>query len=383
MSRWDIFCRVVDNFGDIGVCWRLARQLAAEHGLAVGLWVDDLRSFARIEPAIDPGLARQDCAGVKVSRWDTALYELPPDGVADVVIEAFACELPEAYMQAMARRGRAPVWINLEYLSAEAWVAGCHGLPSPHPRLPLTKYFFFPGFDERSGGLVRERDLLARRDAFLADAAAQERFWRELEVGPRQGGELRISLFSYAQSAVPQLLTLWAASPTPLLCLIPEGPAASAAADRAAAPSAAPGSAWRRGALDLRVLPFLPQPRYDQLLWACDVNFVRGEDSFVRAQWAGKPMIWNIYPQRENAHRAKLAAFLERYCEGMAAPSAAAVTALHQAWNGGAAADLEQAWAGFLARREELAQHGRIWSAALARQADLASALVEFCGHRL
>jgi hypothetical protein len=22
--HWDIFCRVIDNFGDIGVCWRLA-----------------------------------------------------------------------------------------------------------------------------------------------------------------------------------------------------------------------------------------------------------------------------------------------------------------------------------------------------------------------
>ena len=26
---WDIFCSVVDNFGDIGVTWRLARQLVA------------------------------------------------------------------------------------------------------------------------------------------------------------------------------------------------------------------------------------------------------------------------------------------------------------------------------------------------------------------
>ena len=45
---WDIFCTVVDNYGDIGVCWRLARQLAAEHGFAVRLWVDDLASFARL-----------------------------------------------------------------------------------------------------------------------------------------------------------------------------------------------------------------------------------------------------------------------------------------------------------------------------------------------
>ena len=39
---WDIFCSVVDNFGDIGVCWRLARRLSAGLGQQVRLWVDDL-----------------------------------------------------------------------------------------------------------------------------------------------------------------------------------------------------------------------------------------------------------------------------------------------------------------------------------------------------
>ena len=51
--QWDVFCAVVDNYGDIGVCWRLSRQLAAEHGIAVRLWVDDLKPFARLCPAVD------------------------------------------------------------------------------------------------------------------------------------------------------------------------------------------------------------------------------------------------------------------------------------------------------------------------------------------
>ena len=67
------------------------------------------------------------------------------------------------------------------------------------------------------------------------------------------------------------------------------------------------------GALTVRVLPFVSQPDYDKLLWACDLNFVRGEDSFVRAQWAGKPFIWHIYPQDKNLHHVKLRAFLQRY----------------------------------------------------------------------
>ncbi|MCK6396780.1 elongation factor P maturation arginine rhamnosyltransferase EarP, partial [Zoogloea sp.] len=174
--RFDLFCRVIDNYGDIGVCWRLARQLAAEHGHPVRLWVDDLRSLQPLLPESDPGATAQTQHGVEIRHWPTATGEEftenwsadAADAVGDVVIEAFACELPPAFVAAMAAiatQARPPAWINLEYLSAESWAEDCHGLASPHPTLPLTKYFFFPGFGERSGGLLRESELLARRDA--------------------------------------------------------------------------------------------------------------------------------------------------------------------------------------------------------------------------
>ena len=56
---WDVFCRVIDNFGDIGVCWRLARQLAGDFALHVRLWVDDFDSFWLLCPELDPGLSIQ------------------------------------------------------------------------------------------------------------------------------------------------------------------------------------------------------------------------------------------------------------------------------------------------------------------------------------
>ncbi|MEO7887531.1 MAG: elongation factor P maturation arginine rhamnosyltransferase EarP, partial [Polaromonas sp.] len=43
--QWDIFCKVIDNFGDIGVCWRLAADLASR-GHKVRLWVDDASALA-------------------------------------------------------------------------------------------------------------------------------------------------------------------------------------------------------------------------------------------------------------------------------------------------------------------------------------------------
>ena len=55
----------------------------------------------------------------------------------------------------------------------------------------------------------------------------------------------------------------------------------------------------------------LTQHDFDHLLWACDLNFVRGEDSLVRALWAGQPFVWQIYPQHDDAHHAKLEAFLD------------------------------------------------------------------------
>ena len=168
--RWDIFCNVIDNFGDIGVCWRLARQLAAEHDFSVRLWVDDFAVFQHLCPEITPGNPQQTALGVEVRHWAGDLSGEEP---GDVVIETFACRLPERFEAAMAERRPRPVWINLDYLSAEDWVAGCHALPSPHPRLPLTKYFFFPGFTEKTGGLLRENDLELRRQAFAATPAAR------------------------------------------------------------------------------------------------------------------------------------------------------------------------------------------------------------------
>ncbi len=174
-ERWDVFTRVVDNFGDVGVSWRLARLLAREHGKRVRLWLDDLTVLAKLRPEIDSSRDRQQLSGVEVARL---AEPFTLDSVADVVVETFGCDPPAAYVEAMAQRGARPRWINLEYLSAEEWIEGSHALPSPNPRLPLVKHFFFPGFTAKTGGLLREESLLRRRDEFQADEGAQAAFWR-------------------------------------------------------------------------------------------------------------------------------------------------------------------------------------------------------------
>ncbi|HET9663207.1 MAG TPA: elongation factor P maturation arginine rhamnosyltransferase EarP, partial [Burkholderiales bacterium] len=160
---WDIFCRVVDNYGDAAVCWRLAQQLTAEHEAIVRLWIDDLTPLHALCHGVKGGLACQTVGSVEIRAWPAAWQAVPP---AEIVIEAFGCGLPHAYVDAMVQSSTHPVWIVLEYLSAESWVPGHHGLPSPHPRWGIPRYFFFPGFVEGTGGILREKGLMARREAF-------------------------------------------------------------------------------------------------------------------------------------------------------------------------------------------------------------------------
>ncbi|MEO8343571.1 MAG: elongation factor P maturation arginine rhamnosyltransferase EarP [Gallionella sp.] len=330
--RCDIFCNVIDNYGDIGVCWRLARQLANEQGVAVRLWVDDLSSFAMLCPEADAASEKQKCRGVEVRRWSKSFPEIQP---ADLVIEAFACQLPESYIAAMAAQAQQPVWINLEYLSAEDWVQGCHKLPSPHPNLPLTKYFFFPGFTAQTGGLLLERDLLARRDAFQNDAVQQQAFWQSVGMEKPAADTLKISLFAYENAALHGLFDAWTTSPQPVLCLVPEGRILPQVGQYFGDHTPHAGSIYARGNLRMRVLPFVEQERYDLLLWACDINFVRGEDSCVRALWAGHPFVWQIYPQHDAVHLKKLHAFLSLYNSQLSRSASQALQGLWNSWNSG------------------------------------------------
>ena len=376
-QSWDVFCSVVDNYGDIGVCWRLSRQLAMEFGLRVRLWVDDLEAFRRLCPEIEPNRAIQLCRGVEIRHWLEPFPDVEP---SDVVIEGFACELPERYIQAMAAHCAKPCWVNLEYLSAETWVGECHGLASPSPRLPLTKHFFFPGFTADTGGVLAERDLDKRRRAFQIDARAQADFWEGLGLPTPHGDETRISIFCYPGSRVEELFDLWRES-GPVTCLLPEGIAGEAIAAFFGQAAPAAGNALHRGGLELRVLPFLEQDRYDRLLWACDCNFVRGEDSFLRAQWALRPMVWQPYPQAEGTHLHKLAAFLDMYGQALPEAAAAAVRAFWTAWSLGEG--MAEAWPHFWAQQVILARHAEAWAARLKSQGDLATKLVQFCGNRI
>ena len=373
----DIFCSVVDNYGDIGVAWRLARQLHAEHGLRIRLWLDELAALHRIWPRADADSATQVVNDIEVRHWPA---EFPAVTPAALVIEAFGCALPANYLAAMARREPRPLWLNLDYLSAESWVKGCHGLPSPHPRLPLTAYFFYPGFEPETGGLIREAGLLAQCRAYRDDPTAQARFWQSLGLVVPAARTLTVSLFAYDSPAIAKLLSVWAGGRQRVRCLVPEGVALEAAG-RFIGQALVPGQSLSRGALEICALPFFDQEGYDRLLWSCDLNFVRGEDSFVRAHWVGLPLVWHIYPQEAGAHWPKLEAFHDLYCQGLDARAAAAYRRFAFAWNRGQG--VAEAWPDFMAHMPALREHARAWTEHLAKMSDLAGKLMLFCKEKL
>ena len=373
--RWDIFGKVVDNYGDAGVCWRLARQLAAEHALGVTLWQDDLRALARIAPGVDPEEPVQTTMGVTVRRWTGSFADSEP---ADVVIEAFGCGLPDRYVDAMALAATAPAWFILEYLSAETWVESAHGLPSPHPRLALPRRFWFPGFTAKTGGLLRERGMLAARDAFRRDEEGQRALWSALGVPPPAPDEVRVSLFCYPNPLLPALLDAWSDGDDRVVCVVPDGVATGALDLWTGGNVPHPGHPFHRGRLTLHAIPFIPQDDYDRLLWSSAINFVRGEDSFVRALWAACACAWHIYPQADGAHWRKLDAFLARYTSGLDPGPTAALDRFWRAWNGAPdAPPIDAAWREFAAARPRIDRHAERWAAELALFPDLASGLVK------
>ncbi|MCR3982319.1 elongation factor P maturation arginine rhamnosyltransferase EarP [Aeromonas caviae] len=389
---WDIFCCVVDNFGDIGVTWRLARQLKREGVLPaqksevqVRLWVDDLASFARICPALDPAQDGQWVDGIYVQHWHE---RLPADMTpARVVIEAFACELPAPFIERMAEQTTPPCWINLEYLSAESWVEDCHGLASPQQvgSRRLDKYFFFPGFTQKTGGLLCEHGLIVERERWQQDEAGLTAYWASLGLPPQREDELRVSLFTYESEALRSLVEGWRQSVTPVTLLLPLGRSLDdvliGAGLAEAIPGARAGDLLQAGNLTVKLLPMTDQRGYDRLLWSCDLNLVRGEDSFVRAQWAGRPFLWHIYQQEEDAHMVKLDGFLDHYLSPLPVPAGQWLRRFNHALNRGEhTGELWAQWPQYAAIWQ---QHGRTWPQRLLADGDLVTRLVKFLESRI
>lgn len=307
MRTCDMFCRVIDNFGDAGVSWRLARMLAEECRWTVRLIIDDAHVLTRIVPEA------RTCAlpRLSVCDWSDADPRLPFsswDGTAaDVVVELFSCRLPDVYEAAVAERVRTrPCAVYaLDYLTAESYAEQGNGLPSPHPRYGYDKTFLFPGFSDKTSGINRERGLAEKmspeRRALVGPALL-----RSLGADPQH--PFTLYFFTYPEMPVERFAQMLLEDGRPLQILAAPGKAS----ERLETALKAAGS---EHAVRFVQAPMVPQDVFDDVLLSCRAALIRGEDSVLRAQLAGIPMIWTLYPQSEETHLVKLAAFASLYTQ--------------------------------------------------------------------
>ncbi len=376
MRTCDMFCRVIDNYGDAGVSWRLAQALAAEYGWAVRLIIDDAAVLTAIAPAASNAPADFVPGRVAVVRW-LEDPDRPFAGfkslAADVVLELFSCRLPDVYEEAIARRTAASpcAVFALDYLTAEAYAEEGNGLPSPHPRFGYDKTFLFPGFSNKTCGINRERDLAQRLNDSRKDEVRRRLF---AQFGADPAHPFTLYYFSYPEMPVERFAQMLAADNRPLQILAAPGKA-SERLKRALAAEKADCVAFVEA-------PMVPQDEFDDVLLACDAALVRGEDSVLRAQLAGIPMIWTLYPQSEDTHLVKLAAFARLYVQAIddAASRSAWLAMEDFVNNAGACSD---AWTRWRNAFIGLQKGARVWRERLFQLPALADSIAQLAEKKL
>ena len=323
----DVLCKVVDNYGDIGVVYRLARALSElDPAPVLRIVVDDLRAFSLLEPLVRPDVAVQTVRGWTIVDWrgptvaDAGSYEAVYGQAGPrVVLECFACGRPD-WFEAMLfdddDDGSQKTIVNIEYLSAEPYADEFHRLPSLTRSGSVRKHMFMPGFTPGTGGLILDSAFVAAKARCSEPAGlAVERglllAGAGLEMLPSDGlsadgtvGMFWVLVFSYERDYARIVADLAAFNAKrPVLVLVASGKSEPCFM-----------RAWEDAGRPFRVLrlPFLPQETWDRVLLASDFLFVRGEDSMARAALSGRPFLWHAYPQAEAHQLVKVRALLER-----------------------------------------------------------------------
>lgn len=373
-----LFCNVIDNYGDIGVSWRLAQSLYQELGWTVYLWVDDTATLR----ALCPNLPEPPCRyqHIHIYTWQAGLTA---EGVThaplpQIVIETFACELPASVLRIINQTR--PLWLNWEYLSAETAHERLHALPSPQAN-GLQKYFWFMGFSEKSGGLLREQNY-AEQCRFNAQELRHQLLLPE-KTAPEW------LLFGYQSPVWAKWLTMWLQSGQAITLLLAGNQIINSLKSSGTIPADAllhDGDCFKMAAVTFIKIPFLPQHDFDRLLHLSDGLIIRGEDSFVRAQLAAKPFFWHTYPQDDKVHLDKLDAFWEKAYSLYPEEIRIAHRMLSEELNDGYALDANQrlaAWQTLQRHLPEWQKSVADWQKSLCSQASAIEKLAKFTQDKL
>lgn len=308
----DIFCEIIDNFGDIGVVYRLAKEFKSIYNEEVNIrvFLNRLDEFLSLNKRAK-NIGYQKIDGIEYITNEYLAKNICTFSPANVIIEAFGCNVLEGYLE--KAKDDSALLINLEYLSGESWIDEVHLMESPIGAKKLKKYFFMPGFKESTGGVIVDKLFLDRKikvqndpqiyyKKYLPDLIDKDYF-----IG---------TIFSYEKNFLPLLNVLLKNEKNNCLLVLGEKSQESMRVILKEFNFAEVSNGnFDFENIKIKFMPFLEQEEYEELINLVHYNFVRGEDSFIRALLTGKPFMWHIYLQDEMAHMDKIDGFIERYRE--------------------------------------------------------------------
>ena len=308
----DIFCEIIDNFGDIGVVYRISKELKKIfQNVRIRIVLNRLEEFKAINKKVKDA-DYQEIDGLICVTEKYVKENMESFGVSDVFIEAFGCNVPEEYVKAAKENSK--LWINLEYLSGEKWIEDFHLCESLIDSKTLKKIFFMPGFSEKSGGVIIDSGFLERmkfgkenRDEVF------KKYFKDFDLKDKFIG----TVFSYEKNFENLLETLKNYEKETVLLLMGEKTQKSFSEILKKNLTEDYGNIVKYGKITMIYSDFFSQEEYEEIISASDFNFTRGEDSFVRGIILGKPFMWHIYLQEEKAHMDKIKAFTERFKESV------------------------------------------------------------------
>lgn len=309
LKTLDIFCEIIDNYGDIGVVYRTAKELQKIFPKSkIRAFLNRLDEFKKINSQV-LDLPSQNIDGIEYITFDYLRDNANELLTAQVIIEAFGCQIPEEYME--IAYDNSELLINLEYLSAEDWIEDFHLQSSPLGRGKLKKVFFMPGFTEKSGGVIADSNYLERIQRVLEN----KEFYEKKYLSDIEDRENKIvgTLFSYEKNFTPLLEDLKKLDKDVVILAMGEKTQDSLRKILKNFSIEDFRNSLKYGKIEIKFLNFLNQEEYEELINIVDFNFVRGEDSFIRAVLTGKPYMWHIYCQEEYAHMDKIEGFLDKY----------------------------------------------------------------------
>lgn len=358
-----LFCTVIDNFGDIGVSWRLANEIQKRFNAEVHLWLDNPAALHTIVP-------KPNQYPIHLHTWqEKHNIHYQSLSLPHVIIETFACTLPENVLNLI--KTHSIIWLNWEYLSAEDWAVRSHAMLSLQHN-GSAKYFWQMGFTENTGGLLRE-----------ANYTRQHQHSSNIHTHHTHH-TLRFYLFGYHSPIWAKWFECWQECNQTIEIQLSGTQIIHSLKNSQWLPEKAliDHPQYHKGCLKLTHLPFVPQEEFDKLLWSNDILFIRGEDSFVRAQYTGKPFFWHIYPQQQLIHLEKLHAFWQRTpIYQQPNPIQTAFHALSEELNGGTQLSNEKRihhWQTLFQHLTQWQQLSQQWQNNLLQQTDAVTRLKEW-----